>query len=167
MQNKTWVPVRNFPNYLVSDFGEVKRIKNDKVKSSHIGDRGYAVINLYDTPNKTWKSKKLSRIVWESFNDCSCAEVVDHIDGNKTNNQLSNLRCITHSENLLGKEDYSRDKNKYNLNDDIKREIISKFRSGEWTSTDIFKKFDLPSNYLFTIVKRGTWDKLLNERSVI
>ena len=49
-------------------------------------------------------SKKLLRVhrlVWETFNgEIPDGYEIDHIDGNKQNNALSNLRCVTHIENM-------------------------------------------------------------------
>lgn len=38
--------------------------------------------------------------------------IVDHIDGNKTNNNANNLRWVTNSENILNPNTYSDFKNK-------------------------------------------------------
>ncbi len=109
--------------------------------------------------------KKVSRVIWESFNDCKCFDentfmVVDHKDENKLNNNLDNLQCITDRENKI-KSKKKRNKNVYNLDDNIKREIIGNYRSGIWSSTDVLKKYNIPSNYLFSVISRGTWDRLL------
>lgn len=41
------------------------------------------------------------RLVWETFNgEIPDGYEIDHIDGNKQNNALSNLRCVTHTENM-------------------------------------------------------------------
>lgn len=47
------------------------------------------------------KSNLLHRIIWETFNgEIPQGKEIDHIDCNKQNNALSNLRLITHSENV-------------------------------------------------------------------
>ena len=49
------------------------------------------------------------RIVWESFNGPIPDDMdVDHIDGNPQNNALSNLRLLSHQDNLKARKmDYS------------------------------------------------------------
>ena len=45
------------------------------------------------------------RIVWEAFNGKIPANLeIDHKDRNKHNNKLSNLRLVTHSDNLLNRK---------------------------------------------------------------
>jgi len=44
-------------------------------------------------------------LVWEAFNGKIPAGLeIDHIDRDKHNNTLSNLRLVTHSENCLNKK---------------------------------------------------------------
>ena len=51
--------------------------------------------------NGVRKATSVHRLVWETFNgEIPVGYEIDHIDGNKQNNALSNLRCVTHIENL-------------------------------------------------------------------
>ncbi len=47
------------------------------------------------------KATSVHRLVLETFNgEIPQGYEIDHIDGNKQNNALSNLRCVTHIDNL-------------------------------------------------------------------
>ena len=62
-------------------------------------DRGYRQIGLYGS-NKVLKTIRVHRIVAQAFlGDWNPGLVVDHIDLDKANNNVSNLRMVTHGEN--------------------------------------------------------------------
>lgn len=55
----------------------------------------------YETLRTEIGMKRVHRIVWETFNgEIPDGYEIDHIDGNRLNNALSNLRCVTHTENM-------------------------------------------------------------------
>ena len=100
LQNEIWKDIPNFPNYRVSSCGRVMN-KNTKRLLKPDTNTGYYRINL-------WKNNKqymalIHRLVYEVFNEESIEEeyVINHIDGNKLNNCLSNLEKITRTENNL------------------------------------------------------------------
>ena len=47
-----------------------------------------------------------SRIIWKMINGKDPDQVIDHIDNNKTNNNISNLRDVTQRENSLNRKDF-------------------------------------------------------------
>jgi len=93
-----WVPVAGYEElYEVSDAGQVKSLKKNVVLSSH-PRKGYPHVILY----KDGKGKHLSvhRLVMKSFMGDS-ALPVDHINEDKADARLNNLRYVTHRENHI------------------------------------------------------------------
>lgn len=55
----------------------------------------------FDVHVKNHKTVRLHRLIWETFNgEIPKGYEIDHIDGDTSNNSLSNLRCVTHLENI-------------------------------------------------------------------
>lgn len=158
-----WKEAFNHPNYEVTETGKIRRKKNGKELSPYITDRGYRAANLWIKQYKRTKIRRIGKVVWETFNDCECKQTIDHIDRNKLNDNISNLRCVSQRENSKNKDIYSRT-NKYNLDDNKKKEIITHLTSGEWTLTSVWKLFGIPTNYMSSVIRRGTWNYLLNDK---
>jgi hypothetical protein len=89
----------NFSGYLISPKGEVFSKKSNKIKTQHLS-RGYWQIGLTNNSHKN-VTVRTHRLVARLF--CSGHEdglVVNHIDGNKLNNDYRNLEWVTHEQNL-------------------------------------------------------------------
>lgn len=86
-----WMPVANHDGYIISRKGEVINIKTKKYLCGSMRN-GYVRVTLGDKPYS------LHRLVYESFVG-PISGIIDHIDGDKTNNSLENLRDVSQSEN--------------------------------------------------------------------
>ena len=91
--------------YKISDFGRVKRIKAyrstyvGKILSPVLNCNGYGGVLLYENgKQKHWQCHRLVAIAF--LGEPPQGKEVNHIDGNKTNNYLSNLEYVTKSENI-------------------------------------------------------------------
>jgi len=98
---ETWKRVPNFSKYFVSDLGNVKSFMEHEeglVLKSQQDKCGYMRIRLFNDKGyrKTWK---LHRLVMFAFFGSSDLQV-NHKNGLKNDNRLSNLEYCTKSENL-------------------------------------------------------------------
>ncbi len=92
-----WRTIVEFPTYEVSNTGKVRNAKTGRVLKP-VTSAGYPMCNLYK--NRKAFTKKIHRLVMETFLPVEDKTlVVNHKDGNKTNNTLSNLEWVTSKTN--------------------------------------------------------------------
>lgn len=94
-----WKKICNFDNYSVSESGVVRNDVSMTIKKPFINkNTGYKLVDLYVNGKKVRKS--VHRIVAEAFiENVHNLPCVDHIDGVRTNNNATNLRWASFSEN--------------------------------------------------------------------
>lgn len=91
---------KNYPNYFINDLGEVFNKKRLTQIKGAIAPDGYRVVNL--CKNGIIKTFNVHQLMREAFfNNKSKKFTVNHIDGVKTNNKLSNLELVTHQANVV------------------------------------------------------------------
>lgn len=98
MVAEMWRKIKLFPNYQVSNFGDVKNIVTNKKISQWKKKNGYLEVTLH--ANGIKKNLYIHRLVAESFipNPSGLSDV-NHIDEDKTNNCVNNLEWMSHSTN--------------------------------------------------------------------
>jgi hypothetical protein len=94
-----WKDIEGYEGlYMVSDKGYV--VRNGKKLKVRLTKTGYARIGL--CKNNKAKDFYLHRLVANAFIDNPNNKVtVNHKDGDKLNNSVSNLEWATHSENII------------------------------------------------------------------
>jgi hypothetical protein len=97
-----WRDIPEHEGYQASNLGRVRsnrRHKTWKILSPTVLSCGYERLFLYDgTGNENSRQKYVHRLVLKAFvgdSDLQC----DHINGNKSDNRIENLRYCTHAEN--------------------------------------------------------------------
>lgn len=93
-----WEAIKGYDNYEVSSFGNVKNIKTGKILKAGLNGDGYYHVGLSNHGKK--KTCTIHRLVAEAFIDNLYDKpCVDHIDNVRTNNNVSNLRYASFTEN--------------------------------------------------------------------
>jgi hypothetical protein len=90
--------------------------------------------------NKKKKTTAIHRLIIEHFGQVQNEPnlVVDHLDGNKQNNQFSNLQWVSISENT--KRSYG--------NNDVKRSLAKDLRSKGMTIKQIAEHIDMSCGFV-------------------
>ena len=89
-------------DYLISSFGEVKSLKQGKEKllKKSINTKGYYIVSLCKNgKSKSFQIHQLVAINFLNHIPNGLNMVVNHIDLNKKNNNLSNLEIVSNREN--------------------------------------------------------------------
>lgn len=120
--NNNWRLIPGLENYAINEDGVVKAlpkiregilnclnnhagttIKSQRKYAEHIIKPKYTSRYWYVslTHDGIKKYYRVHRLVYKTFvGDIPENMVIDHIDGNRNNNNVSNLRCVTQSENV-------------------------------------------------------------------
>ena len=95
-----WKPIKEHEEfYEVSDKGEVRNKKTGKLIVGDKNNFGYMRVCLYNPFKKRYFRHRL--VALHFIDNPENKQFVNHIDGDKTNNTLSNLEWCTRSENEL------------------------------------------------------------------
>jgi len=99
-ENFEIVAIPDFPNYFISIDGDVYSDKWKKIKKMKpfINKKGYLRVHLF-VNKKRYEMKNHTLVAKTFLYNIYNKDQVDHIDGNKTNNHVDNLRFCTNSEN--------------------------------------------------------------------
>ena len=91
-----WININDHPNYEVSNDGQVRNKRTGHILKPLLNrENGYARVSL------NGQRCYIHRLVAQAFYDNSRTDMdVNHIDGNKLNNNIANLEWSTRKENV-------------------------------------------------------------------
>ena len=124
-----WKTIESHPQYEISNFGNLRyKINKDILKFSK-NKKGYFRIKLYCLKNKESKCFSVHQLVAIYFLnhklDGTMKRVIDHIDGDKENNIVTNLQITTNRNNCA--------KSKTNKTSRFTNVAFDKFRN-KWSA---------------------------------
>lgn len=93
-----WKKIEGYENYSVSDTGLVKNTRTGRLLKPHISKDGYYTVGLFKhCKGKTYKIHRLIALAFIPNPDNLYA--VDHINANKLDNRIENLRWLSLADN--------------------------------------------------------------------
>ena len=104
MENKVYYkPIEGYENYMIGRNSDIYNIVTGKKLKQTISGSGYYQCSLVG--NDGQKTIPIHRALALTYipNDNPSRTEVDHIDRCRTNNNLNNLRWVTHQENMMNK----------------------------------------------------------------
>jgi len=152
MTDLIWIPILNYKNYSVSNYGTIKNNSTNRILKYYIRN-GYPSITLSKDNKK--KTFNIHTIVARHFLETPIGQmVVNHKNENKIDNRLENLEYLSYSDNTKYSATSKRSKNN-NIFD------LSEFQEiPNYTNYMISKNAELYSKRLkrlscFTILPNG------------
>lgn len=154
-------------NYYVQDDGKIFSERTNKILSVQLDKDGYEKVQMMSTDGKRHRYS-VHRLVLENFNPIENMNEfqVNHIDGNKRNNNLSNLEWATCSENLIhahkiGLKNQSVEHNNASkLTEEQVKEIINMLLEHKYTYGQIAEKFGVSDEAIGGIKRKERWKYL-------
>lgn len=167
LPGEIWKEIKDFEGrFWISNCGRLKshdlRKNTIKIVAGYIDSCGYYQATLRNKPLK--RKVRVHTLVAENFLESSCLDeklVVNHIDGNKLNNNVSNLERVTLKENCAhavatGLHDLKGSKHPNSkLTEKDVREIRTLYPV--FTQKEIAEKFGICRRQVGDIINRVNW----------
>lgn len=100
-----WKVIPGFENYTASKEGEIYSLASGKILVQTENSYGYKKLNLYDEKGHS-QCFSVHQLIYRTYKgDIPKGLQIDHIDRDKLNNHIDNLRAVSSSENNLNKTD--------------------------------------------------------------
>jgi len=172
LENEIWKDIEDYPDYQVSNFGRIKsfikyRGTDERILRQCKDSGKYFIVVLYK--NGKEKTKQVHRLVFETFiGKLEKGYNIHHIDEDKENNNLDNLKLMSESEHtsfhmkgknnpMFGKHHSEETKNKMSENHYNKItnqkiiDIQEDLNTGYYTQVQMAKKHGVSKSVISNI----------------
>ena len=153
---KEWKTISYASNYDVSNYGEVRQNKKNKILKPYISKtNGYTYV-MFRCNNGEYVNKRIHRLVAEAFiPNPNNLPMVNHKDFDRTNNRVDNLEWVNGSQNNL----WSRER----ISKSAKNKIITDKTRKAYSEAQIKKSknpyptyiYKTKTGYIFRIIRYG------------
>ena len=138
--DKLWITIKCNNNYEINKIGQVRNKKTKRILKPSISNKGYYLITLSNNSNS--HTYTVHKLVMEHFNRCAFDnEVIDHIDGNKLNNNIDNLEYVTQKENVIRAW-------KNNLCENTRKSLFERKHKRKIKTSKPVAQYDLNGNFI-------------------
>lgn len=149
-----WKPIKDTDRYSISNLGRLRNNHTGHIQKPR-DSRGYKSVAIY--LNGKTKAYPIHRLVAEAFcfKQANKTEV-DHIDGDRGNNAVGNLRWVTRSENIQ----YVSQRGKHpkrKLTVEQVREIREKYKNGQTSFWKLGREYNVNPKSICGIVNRTSY----------
>ena len=163
---EVWKIVPDYPHYSVSNLGRIKVItgKRPQMLKISVNNCGYRRVTFWN--NGLPKGLLVHRLILLAFvGPCPQGNQVAHYDGDKMNNNLSNLRYATPLENSqdgvrLGRLNRGEKNGRSKLTETDVKEIIRLLPLNTYTQAEIAKRFHITQPTVSDILRKRRWKYL-------
>tara|TARA_R110000772_G_scaffold104802_3_gene206307 strand:+ start:320 stop:829 length:510 start_codon:yes stop_codon:yes gene_type:complete len=93
-----WIVIDGFTSYEINSNGDIRSIKTNRILTGGKDRNGYHCVNLRSN-NKTYFRPRHRLVALNFIDKINGKEFVNHKDGNKSNNSISNLEWCNSQEN--------------------------------------------------------------------
>lgn len=163
--HKTIKEIKGYDKYFITDDGKIfsDKYNTRRQLKPRINKKGYYYVNL--CKNGKYKSVEIHRLVAKHFlPNFDESLQVNHIDGCKTNDNVSNLEMVTQSENLqhaykngLLKIKIGEDHWCAKLTEEQIKEIKQKYIPKVYTQQMLADEYNVSRSAIRFILKGKTW----------
>lgn len=150
--------------YTINSDGKIYSDNSGLMKTRNKGDTDYQIINFQTIDNKK-KTYRVHRLVLMAFNPVMNFDEleVNHIDGNKKNNSLSNLEWCTSSENKIHAFNNGLSEARKGENSNFSKlakediDLIFELRKNKLTQREIAERVNCSRSNISYILNNKTW----------